>query len=76
MAEHLAGGRSASESHAQRPRSPRRGRWTDMHRIRWQCGPCWQSWSLDGVFVDMSKQKWDAEVLEGLLDLAREADVA
>ena len=34
------------------------------------------SWSLDGVFVDMSKQKWDAEVLEGLLDLAREADVA
>ena len=34
------------------------------------------SWSLDGVFVDMSKQKWDAEVLEGLSRLGREADVA
>ena len=31
--------------------------------------------SLDGLFVDMSKQKWDLQVLEGLLDLAREADI-
>ena len=31
--------------------------------------------TLDGLFVDMSKQKWDVEVLEGLLDLANEADL-
>jgi len=31
--------------------------------------------SLDGLFVDMSKQKWDLEVLESLLDLAKEADM-
>ena len=31
--------------------------------------------TLDGMFVDMSKQKWDDEVLEGLLELARDADL-
>ena len=31
--------------------------------------------TLDGMFVDMSKQKWDLQVLESLLDLAREADM-
>ena len=31
--------------------------------------------TLEGLFVDMSKQKWDVEVLESLLDLAKEADL-
>lgn len=30
---------------------------------------------LDGLLVDMSKQRWDEEVVEGLLALAEEADV-
>ena len=30
---------------------------------------------LDGLLVDMSKQRWDDEVVEGLLALAEEADV-
>ena len=31
--------------------------------------------TLNGLFVDMSKQKWDVEVLEALLELAKEADL-
>ena len=27
--------------------------------------------TLEGLFVDMSKQKWDLQVLESLLDLAK-----
>ena len=33
------------------------------------------SWEFDGLFVDMSKQRWDKEVLDALKDLAREANL-
>ncbi len=34
------------------------------------------SWEMEGLYVDASKQRWDSEVLECLVSLAEEADVA
>ena len=34
------------------------------------------TWDLDGLHIDASKQRWDKEVLDALLDLAGEADVS